>query len=60
MEDVRPPEDDEPMDPSWRLIDLERDQFEPRGVQLAAWPRDGTVLYWWRYRNTGFWRPAAG
>ncbi|WP_432187796.1 CPCC family cysteine-rich protein [Streptomyces sp. Tue6028] len=30
LEHVRPPEDDEPMDPSWRLIDPERDHFEPK------------------------------
>ncbi|WP_037885880.1 CPCC family cysteine-rich protein [Streptomyces sp. NRRL S-646] len=60
VEHVRPPEDDEPMDPSWRPIDPERDRFEPGGIQLAAWPNDRTVLYWWRYRNTDFWRPADG
>ncbi|GAA3469173.1 CPCC family cysteine-rich protein [Nonomuraea roseola] len=54
---VRPPRDDEPLDPSWRPIDPERDRFEPQAVQLAAWPDDRTVLYWWRYRDTGFWRP---
>ncbi|MGD1222170.1 MULTISPECIES: hypothetical protein [Streptomyces] len=47
------------MDPTWRLIDPERDHFEPRAVQLAAWPADCTVLYWWRYRDTGFWRPTS-
>ncbi|WP_435295813.1 CPCC family cysteine-rich protein [Streptosporangium sp. G11] len=57
LEHVRPPEDDEPMDPSWRPIDSERDRFEPQAVQLATWPDDHTVLYWWRYRDTGFWRP---
>ncbi|KPH97870.1 Cysteine-rich CPCC domain containing protein [Actinobacteria bacterium OV450] len=60
VEHVRPPGDDEPQDRSWRLIDPERDHFEPQGVQLAVWPVDQTVLYWWRYRNTGFWRPAVG
>ncbi|WP_250008050.1 CPCC family cysteine-rich protein [Actinoplanes sp. M2I2] len=55
---VRPPGDDEPADPAWRPIDLGRDRFEPRGVALAAWPADLTVLYWWRYRDTGFWRRA--
>nr|WP_078611001.1 MULTISPECIES: CPCC family cysteine-rich protein [Streptomyces] len=40
MEHVRPPGDDEPFDPSWRPIDPERDHFEPRAVQLAAWPND--------------------
>ena len=57
LEHVRAPEDDEPLDRSWRPIDPERDYFEPQGVQLAAWPDDRTVLYWWRCRNTGFWRP---
>ncbi|MEU9117123.1 CPCC family cysteine-rich protein [Streptomyces sp. NPDC048483] len=60
VEHVRPPGDHEPLDRSWRPIDLERDHFEPQAVQLAAWPDDRTVLYWWRYRNTGFWRPTAG
>jgi hypothetical protein len=58
MEHVRRPEDDEPLDPSWRPIDTDRDRFEPKAVQLAAWPDDRTVLYWWRYRSTGFWRLA--
>jgi hypothetical protein len=57
VEHVRPAADDEPMDLSWRPIDPERDTFEPEGIPLAAWPVDRTVLYWWRYRNTGFWRP---
>lgn len=60
VEHVRPAGDDEPIDPSWRPIDPERDRFEPRGIPLAAWPDDRTVLYWWRYRNTSFWRPSAG
>ncbi|MFJ6780285.1 CPCC family cysteine-rich protein [Streptomyces yangpuensis] len=60
VEHVRPPLEDEPQDRSRRPIDLEYDRFEPQGVELAAWPDDATVLYWWRYRNTGFWRPAAG
>ncbi|MDQ0305666.1 hypothetical protein J2S46_000222 [Kitasatospora herbaricolor] len=54
---VRAPEENEPRDRSWRPVDPERDRFEPRGVQLAAWPDDRTVLYWWRYRDPGFWRP---
>ncbi|ROP33688.1 cysteine-rich CPCC protein [Couchioplanes caeruleus] len=53
---VRPPRDDEPLDPNWRPIDLERDHFERRGNQEAPWPDDRTVLYWWRYRDAGFWR----
>ncbi|MEE4546258.1 CPCC family cysteine-rich protein [Streptomyces sp. V4-01] len=57
LEHVRPPTEDEPLDRSWRPIDPDRDRFEPQGVQLAAWPDDRTVLYWWRYRNPGFWRP---
>ncbi|MFK0017281.1 CPCC family cysteine-rich protein [Streptomyces sp. NPDC091027] len=58
LEHVRHPEDEEPPDPSWRPIDTGRDRFEPKGVQQAAWPDDRTVLYWWRYRSAGFWRPA--
>jgi hypothetical protein len=53
---VRQAEDSEPLDSSWRPIDPTRDRFEPRGVQLAAWPEDRTVLYWWRYRDSGSWR----
>lgn len=52
---VRPPRD-EPLDPGWRPIDSERDQFESRGEQEAQWPDDRTVLYWWRSRDAGFWR----
>lgn len=53
---VRPPRDDEPLDQNWRPIDPDRDHFEPRGRQEAPWPVDCTVLYWWRHRDTGFWR----
>ncbi|MBE1602653.1 MULTISPECIES: CPCC family cysteine-rich protein [Streptomyces] len=60
VEHVRPPEDHEPLDSSWRPIDPERDQFEPKDLSLAPWPDDRTALYWWRYRNTGFWRSAGG
>ncbi|MFE1411201.1 CPCC family cysteine-rich protein [Streptomyces sp. NPDC058746] len=60
VEHVRLPRDDEPQDRSWRPVDPEHDHFEPQGVQQAVWPVDRTVLYWWRYRNTGFWRPTVG
>ncbi|MFI6440069.1 CPCC family cysteine-rich protein [Streptomyces sp. NPDC050759] len=53
---VRPPGDDEPLEQNWRPIDPDRDHFEPRGRQEAPWPVDCTVLYWWRQRDTGFWR----
>ncbi len=56
LEHVRPPDGDEPLDPNWRPIDLSRDRFESRAARLAAWPDDRTVLYWWRYRDSGFWR----
>lgn len=60
VEHVRPHEDDELMDSSWRPVDPERDHFEPKAFPLAACPDDRTVPYWWRYRDTGFWRPATG
>ncbi|MFG3037438.1 MULTISPECIES: CPCC family cysteine-rich protein [unclassified Streptomyces] len=53
---VRPADDDEPLDQGWRPIDPERDHFEPQAVELAPWPEDRTVLYWWRQSDTGFWR----
>lgn len=43
-------------EPHWRPIDLRRDTFEPTLCQLAPWPDDRTVLYWWRYRHPGTWR----
>jgi len=43
----------EPVDTGWRLIDPERDDFEPRGVEERPWPDDYTSLYWWR---PTFWR----
>jgi hypothetical protein len=55
-EHVRPPEGDEPLDPNWRPINPAKDRFESRATRLVAWPDDRTVLYWWRYRDTGFWR----
>jgi hypothetical protein len=53
---VRAANDDEPLDPGWRPVDLERDHFEPLDQRDAPWPEDRTVLYWWRYRDAGFWR----
>ncbi|GGJ60389.1 CPCC family cysteine-rich protein [Streptomyces lacrimifluminis] len=52
VKNVRPPAQDEPLDPGWRPIDLSRDSFEEPGGS-AAWPDDLTVLYWWR---PTFWR----
>jgi hypothetical protein len=42
-------------DPYRRPIDLDRDRFEPRGGQLAPWPGDRAVLYWWRHRPGSVW-----
>ncbi|GAB2572109.1 hypothetical protein Aab01nite_03640 [Paractinoplanes abujensis] len=53
---VRPPRDDEPLDPDWRPIDPERDHFESLDEHEAPWPDDRTVLYWWRHHDAGFWR----
>ncbi|MEU5565054.1 CPCC family cysteine-rich protein [Micromonospora musae] len=47
---------DHDRDPHWRPIDPGRDTFEPSLCQLAPWPEDLTVLYWWRYRDVGVWR----
>jgi hypothetical protein len=46
---------DVPRDPHWRPINPDVDRFEPRGIQLAPWPEDRTVLYWWRTRVPGKW-----
>jgi hypothetical protein len=47
-------------EPWWRPIDAGRDRFEPRGGQLAPWPEDCTVLYWWRRRaGTAWWEEVA-
>lgn len=51
---VRPVTGDDVRDAGWRPIDRSVDFFEPLGEQLAAWPNDLTVLYWWR---PTFWRP---
>ncbi|WP_433389579.1 CPCC family cysteine-rich protein [Micromonospora sp. KLBMP9576] len=48
--------DDYDREPHWRPIDLGRDTFEPTLCQLAPWPDDRTVLYWWRYRDAAAWR----
>ncbi|WP_239145206.1 CPCC family cysteine-rich protein [Actinoplanes couchii] len=42
-------------DPFWRPIDTARDRFEPGGRELAPWPEDRTVLYWWRRRPGTLW-----
>ncbi|MFB9413942.1 CPCC family cysteine-rich protein [Dactylosporangium matsuzakiense] len=53
---TRPALNDEPLESAWRPIDPDRDRFEPHNVALAPWPDDRTLLYWWRYHDTGFWR----
>jgi hypothetical protein len=49
---VRPPRPDERVDPGWRPIDLNIDQFEQytagADVRRRPWPEDYTTLYWWR------------
>ncbi|MEU5444565.1 CPCC family cysteine-rich protein [Streptomyces griseofuscus] len=51
---VRPPADDEPLDPAWRPIDLARDSFEDWSAEeRAPWPDDRLVLCWWL---PTFWR----
>jgi hypothetical protein len=49
---VRPPTEHERLDEGWRPIDVDRDLFEPLGIQQAAWPRDSSELYYWR---SSFW-----
>lgn len=45
---ARPSAPDEPLDPTWRPIDLARDSFEDWGGQdPAPWPEDRSVLCWW-------------
>ncbi|GAA3136533.1 CPCC family cysteine-rich protein [Streptomyces echinatus] len=51
---VRPPAEDEPLDPAWRSIDLTRDSFEDWAAEDSApWPDDSSVLCWWL---PTFWR----
>ncbi|MET8899383.1 hypothetical protein [Streptomyces sp. NPDC004538] len=45
---VRPPDEDEPLDPAWRPIDLTRDSFEDWVAEdRGPWPDDSSVLCWW-------------
>lgn len=51
---VRPPADDEPLDPAWRPIDPATDVFEEfeefeelAGGDHRPWPDDGSALCWW-------------
>jgi len=53
ISNVRGPEATDRGDEGWRPIDVQRDDFEPRGVQERPWPDDSAVLYWWR---STFWR----
>ncbi|MGN9761914.1 CPCC family cysteine-rich protein [Streptomyces sp. SD31] len=55
---VRPPRDDEPLDPNWRSIDPEHDDFEPRGTGgTVARRRHGAVLVALsRHRILASWR----
>ncbi|MGW0896206.1 CPCC family cysteine-rich protein [Streptomyces goshikiensis] len=51
---VRPPAEDEPLDPAWRPIDLTRDSFEDWDAdERVPWPDDRSVLCWWL---PTFWR----
>ncbi|AWK12914.1 CPCC family cysteine-rich protein [Streptomyces spongiicola] len=52
LKNVRPPAQDEPLDPGWRPIDPSRDSFEEPGSS-GEWPEDPRALYWWR---PTFWR----
>ncbi|HBF85195.1 MAG TPA: hydrolase [Streptomyces sp.] len=52
LKHVRPPAQDEPLDPEWRPIDPSRDSFETPS-NSGAWPEDLGALYWWR---PTFWR----
>jgi hypothetical protein len=52
VRNVRPPRDDEPLDPGWRPIDPDRDSFEEPNSR-APMPEDLTALYWWR---PNYWR----
>lgn len=45
---VRPPQDDEPREATWRPIDTRSDPFEQVDDRDASWPEDLTTLYWWR------------
>ncbi len=45
---VRPPADDESLDPGWRPIDPTTDSFEDRESKaLRPWPDDRSILCWW-------------
>lgn len=51
---VRPPAEDEPLDPAWRPIDLTRDSFEDWDAdERTPWPDDRSALCWWL---PTFWR----
>ncbi|MFE2330103.1 CPCC family cysteine-rich protein [Streptomyces sp. NPDC059385] len=51
---VRPPAEDEPLDPAWRPIDLTHDSFEDWAAEdRAPWPDDRSALFWWL---PTFWR----
>jgi len=45
---VRPPAENEPVDPAWRPIDPDVDFFEEWGRQnRRPWPADPSLLCWW-------------
>ena len=49
---VRAPEVDEQIEPSFRFIDSEVDNFLSSEDLPKEWPKDLTTLYWWR---PGYW-----
>ncbi len=55
LKHVRPPTEDETVDPTWRPIDLDRDSFEEWETteERTPWPEDRSVLCWWL---PTFWR----
>ncbi|CAM5285337.1 Cysteine-rich CPCC domain-containing protein OS=Streptomyces fumanus OX=67302 GN=GCM10018772_41070 PE=4 SV=1 [Streptomyces fumanus] len=51
---VRPPAEDEPLDPAWPPIAPAQDSFEDWSAEhRAPWPDDSSVLCWWL---PTFWR----
>lgn len=50
---VRPPAEDEPLDPGWRPVDPQRDPVEWQCDRDTPYPDDLTTLFWWR---ATYWR----
>lgn len=55
LHNVRPASQSEPIDPEWRMVHKDLDNFPDEGDQDYTYPEDNTKLYYWR---DTYWLPS--